>query len=257
MDLSGRKVLVTGANRGLGAAFVVAALDRGAAVVYAGVRDPASLDGRPEVVDGRVVPVPLDVSVPAQVAAAAREFADVDLLVSNAGVPCIMTVLDAPDDKAFRDTFEVNFFGPMDLVRAYAPVLRQRAGGVVFVLSVAALGLSRSSPVYSASKAASLMVAQSVRAQLAPDGVTVTVALPGFIDTEMSAGFGAPKAAPSTIAERTLDAWLAGHETVWPDRFAELVREAIGSDMVDMVVDPVTVMNGLHKRFAEDPAAGS
>ena len=83
---------------------------------------------------------------------------------------------------------------------------------MIFVLTVGAVALSRSSPVYSASKAAGLMLALAVREELRDDGATVTVVLPGFIDTEMAANFDRPKASPMQIAERSLDGWLAGRK---------------------------------------------
>src|SRR5260370_10034325 len=100
MDLAGRKVLITGANRGVGAALVTAALSRGAATVVAGARDPASLPEFPD--PARVVPVRLDVTDRAQVAAAAAAHPDVDLLVCNAAVPCQRPMPNEVTDAPLR-----------------------------------------------------------------------------------------------------------------------------------------------------------
>ena len=81
---------------------------------------------------------------------------------------------------------EVNYFGTMNLLRAFADQVRSAAGGILLILSVAAVSLSRSAPAYSASKAATLMLGSSVREELREDGVVVTVSLPGWIDTEMA-----------------------------------------------------------------------
>ena len=122
MTLSGRKVLITGASRGLGASFVEAALARQASTVYAAARDPALL---PRFSDpARVVPVRLDVTDQQQVTAAAGERTDIDLLVSNAGVTCHGPVLGGDDEATFREVLEVNFFGPLRLVRSFGSVLR-------------------------------------------------------------------------------------------------------------------------------------
>ena len=80
-QIEGITALVTGANRGLGKAFTQALLDRGAAKVYAGARDPSTV----EVTDARVVPVRLDITNPGDVAAAARDCTDVSLVINNAG----------------------------------------------------------------------------------------------------------------------------------------------------------------------------
>jgi NAD(P)-dependent dehydrogenase (short-subunit alcohol dehydrogenase family) len=195
MTLSGRKVLITGANRGVGASFVEAALARQASTVYAAARNLALL---PRFSDpARVVPVRLDVTDQQAVTAAARERTDVDLLISNARTP-----------------------------------------------------------VYSASKAACLMLALAAREELRGDGATVTIVLPGFIDTGMAANFDRPKASPLQIAERSLDGWLAGRGTVWPDRFAELVRDAIGQPYEHLLDEPRKVMTDVQAAFMDQGSDG-
>ncbi len=248
MDLTGRKVLITGANRGVGSAFVSAALDRHAATVVAAARDPASLSGVTET--GHVVPGRLDVTDQAQVAAVANEHPDVDLLVCNAGVTCQRPLLSDVTEEALREVMEVNFFGPLGLARAFASSLRRPGSGVIFVLSVSAVALSRSAPVYSASKAACLMLALDLREELRDSGGTVTVVLPGFIDTDMGAAFGGTaKATPAQIAALSLDGWLDGQHTIWPDRFAELVRDAVGEPFRSLLDEPRQVMTAVHTAF--------
>jgi NAD(P)-dependent dehydrogenase (short-subunit alcohol dehydrogenase family) len=250
MDLTGRKVLITGANRGVGAALVTAALSRGAATVVAGARVPAALPAFPDL--ARVVPARLDVTDRAQVTTVAKEHPDVGLLVCNAGITCQRPVLSDVTEAAFREVMEVNFFGPLSLARAFAPGLRRPGSGVIFVLSVSAVALSRSAPVYSASKAACLMLALDLREELRDSGGTVTVVLPGFIDTDMGAAFGSTaKATPDQIAELSLDGWLAGEHTIWPDRFAELVRDAVGEPFRALLEEPRQVMTAVHAAFRE------
>jgi NAD(P)-dependent dehydrogenase (short-subunit alcohol dehydrogenase family) len=255
MDLTGRKVLITGANRGVGAAFVTAALSRGAATVVAGARDPASLPSFPD--HTRVVPVRLDVTDRAQIVAAAAAHGDLDLLVCNAGVTCQRPLLSDVTDAALREVMEVNFFGPLSLARAFADSLRRPGSGVIFVLSVSAVVLSRSAPAYSASKAACLMLALDLREELSDSGGTVTVALPGFIDTDMGAAFGGAKATPAQIAALSLDGWLAGQHTIWPDRFAELVRDTVGEPFLALLDEPRQVMTTVHAAFRESTVPGS
>jgi NAD(P)-dependent dehydrogenase (short-subunit alcohol dehydrogenase family) len=245
MDLKNRTVLVTGANRGLGVTLVEVALDRGASKVYAAARDAGSVDVR----DGRVVPVHIDVTQPEQILAAAAETGDVDLVISNAGITCQVPILGAPDIDDFRQTMEVNYFGTLNLLRAFAPQVRERQGGIVLILSVAAVSLSRSAPAYSASKAATLMLGSSVREELREDGVGVTVSLPGWIDTEMASALPGEKATPREVAERSIDGHLAGDEVVWPDRFAQLVREQVEHRMLDLLTQPRSVMNDVAAQF--------
>lgn len=253
MQLAGRRALVTGANRGLGEQFVEALLARGVVRVYAGARDTDALAPLLARHGDRVVPVQLDVTDPGDVQQAARRHQDVDLLVCNAGQPCAGPVLTAAEESSFRSVFEVNFFGPLTLVRAFGPQLRARQGGVLFVLSVAALVISRSSPIYSASKAAAMMLAMGVRSELYGDGVVVTSALPGVIDTRVTAGWDMPKAAPRLVADRCLDGWQAERSMVFPDRLAELAEHAVLHNMAAVLDNPQAVMSDLVAAFRSGP----
>src|SRR4029078_13075411 len=130
MQLSGRIALVTGANRGVGAALVDALMARGAKKVYAGARDVSSLDGAASRHGSRLVPIQLDVTKPSDINAAADMCSDVEVLVSNAGLAPAGPVLDT-SDALMREVFEVNVFGPMALVRALVPALTRHPRGVL------------------------------------------------------------------------------------------------------------------------------
>jgi NAD(P)-dependent dehydrogenase (short-subunit alcohol dehydrogenase family) len=252
MELAGRRALVTGANRGLGEQFVEALLARGVVRVYAGARHTDSLAPLVARLGECVVPVQLDVTDRGDIREAVRRLDDVDLLVSNAGQPCAGPVLATADEGSFRSVFEVNFFGPLALVRAFGPQLRARRGGVLFILSLAALVISRGSPIYSASKAAAMMLATGVRSELKDDGVVVTSAFPGPIDTRVTAGWDMPKAPPRLVADRSLDAWQAERTVVFPDRLAKLVEHAILTNMDSVLDNPQAVMTELVMAFRSD-----
>jgi len=256
VDIAGKRALVTGANRGLGEQFVEVLLARGAELVYAGALDTRTLSALLARHGDRVVPVQLDVTDAGDIRAATERCTDLDLLVSNAGQPCVGPVLAAPDESAFRAVFEVNFFGPLALVRALAPRLEARHGGVLFVHSVAALVISRSSPIYSASKAASMMLAMGVRAEIKGGGVVVTSSFPGFIDTDINIGIDIPKAPPRLVAEHSLDGLQAGRASVFPDRLAELVEQAVRTNMAAALEDPQELTTQVIKSFRADPQAG-
>ena len=249
MRISGTRALVTGANRGLGLHFVEALLDRGAERVYAAARTPDTLTETVARSGGRVVPVRLDVTDAAQIGSLADDLGDVRLVVSNAGRSCALPVLGPPDEAPFRSVLDVNFFGPLALARAFAPRLQDQDGGFLFVQSLAALIISRSSPIYSASKAAAMMLAAGLRSELRPRGVAVTSTYPGFVDTDMTTGVEIPKASPRAVADRSLDGLEAGVAAVFPDALAELVEQAVLTEMADVLADPQAVMTRLVRAY--------
>lgn len=192
---------VSGANRGLGAQFVARLLARGAGRVYA-----ASRTGRTEFDDKRVIPVTLDITVEASVAQAVRVARDTTLLVNNAGVnrQCGFFAPQAMEDA--RAEMEVNYFGTLRMARAFAPVLMERKGSMINVLSILARVSLPAMGSLCASKAAALRLTESLRSDLMPHGVRVFAALPGAIDTDMSRDFDGPKLDPAITADAALDA---------------------------------------------------
>lgn len=250
MQLSGRIALVTGANRGVGAALVDALMARDARKVYAGARDVSSLDGAVSRYGSRLVPIQLDVTKQSDIDAAADRCSDVEVLVSNAGLAPAGPVLET-SDALMREVFDVNVFGPMALVRAFAPTLtRNRGGGLLFVNSVTGLVVSRSSPVYGASKAAARMLILGLREHLRGSGVVVTTSHPGFIDTDMAADVPYPKASPRSVADASLDGLEAEQTVVFPDPLAALVENALVSRMPEVLVEPQRVMTELTGRLS-------
>jgi NAD(P)-dependent dehydrogenase (short-subunit alcohol dehydrogenase family) len=203
-----RTVLVTGANRGLGQALVEEALDRGAKRVYACARRPVAHP------DERVTPLRLDVTDAAQVQAAVERVGSLDLLVNNAGVP---VADDLGDPAVIEQHLAVNLFGTHRVTQAFLPLLTPSRGGIVNVLSLAALATVPVTPAYSLSKAAAFSLSQSLRAQLAGPGVSVHAVLAGPMDTDMIRDWDIPKTSPRSVARAILDGVEAGEEEIFPD----------------------------------------
>jgi NAD(P)-dependent dehydrogenase (short-subunit alcohol dehydrogenase family) len=225
MQINGATALVTGANRGLGRRFAQALLDRGAAKVYAAARNPSLVD-----LPG-VVPVQLDITDPAQVAAAAELAGDVDLLINNAGTFTGAAMLDG-DLADVRLEMETHYFGTLSMARAFAPVLARNGGGaLVNVLSVASWTTTPDFGAYSAAKAAELALTNAVRLALADQKTLVTALHVGFLDTDMAAQVTAPKSDPLVIAHRTLDGVEAGEPEVVADEVSRQVRAALSGPL--------------------------
>src|ERR1700743_950518 len=132
MDIRNKTVLVTGANRGIGAALVRELLKQGAGKVYAAARNPASL---PDFADARAGPLELDITKPAQIEAAVKKAGDIDILINNAGTARMAGILTATQDDIAAD-MDVNFYGTLRMMREFAPVLEKRGGAIANVASV-------------------------------------------------------------------------------------------------------------------------
>lgn len=161
MKIEGAVVFITGANRGLGLEFAKQALERGARKVYAGARDPAAVT-----LPG-VVPVKLDVTDPAAVAAAADAARDVTLLINNAGIARLGSLTDDGAPDALRDHLETNVFGVLAMARAFAGTLAGNGGGAILnVLSVASWVNRPILSAYGVSKSAAWAVTNGLRHSL-------------------------------------------------------------------------------------------
>jgi NAD(P)-dependent dehydrogenase (short-subunit alcohol dehydrogenase family) len=216
MQIQNTVALVTGANRGIGAALVRALLAQGASKVYAAARHDADLAALAAKGDARIVPVRLDVTDDDQVARVAMEAGDVRMLFNNAGVLNFGSVLDAPA-IAFTQNCGVNFFGLLHTTRAFAPALIHNQGAVVNILTLVALASMPSLGVYNASKAAAWSLTQSLRADLAKRQVKVFSIFPGAVDTDMLKGVEMPKASPADVASEVLKGIEADDEDIFPD----------------------------------------
>ncbi|GAA4096627.1 SDR family oxidoreductase [Nonomuraea soli] len=214
--------LVTGANRGLGKAIAHALLARGARTVYAGARDPET------VTDPRLVPVRLDITDPASVAAAAERCGDVTLLINNAGIGLRSGLIAPASPDAARAEMETNYFGTLAMCRAFAPTLARNGGGtIVNVLSVLSWITLPGLGTYSASKAAAWAMTNGVRQELAGQGTRVVGVHAAFIDTDMAAGVELPKTSPADVAELVLDAVEKGEEEVLVDDITRQTKAAL------------------------------
>jgi NAD(P)-dependent dehydrogenase (short-subunit alcohol dehydrogenase family) len=223
--IEGSSVLVTGGSRGLGKALVEGLYARGAKKVYATARDPRAVT-HPD-----AVPVALEVTDPASVAAAAELAQDVTILINNAGIALGASFLDSPVEDV-RHEFEANFFGPLLTVRAFAPIIERNGGGhILNVHSVLSWITVPTSESYSASKSALWSQTNALRLRLRPRGITVSGLHVGYLDTDMAARIDGPKLAPGAVAEQALDGIEADAFEILADDLSRQVRSGLSAPL--------------------------
>jgi len=223
MKLHNATVLITGANRGIGLAFAREALARGARKVYAGARDPASVTLR------GVEAIRLDVTKPEDVAAAAH-LDDVTVLINNAGIGSFGGFLAEGSLDAARAQLETNYFGPLRMSLAFAPVLAANGGGAILnVLSIASWISTPMLAVYGSTKAAEWSLTNGLRHELRAQGTQVLGMHMGFVDTDLTREIDMAKSTPDAVVREALDALERGDEEVLADDITRQVKPGLSA----------------------------
>ncbi len=178
---TGRSVLVTGGNRGIGLAIARALADAGhrVTVTHRSGEPPEGLAG-----------VVCDVTDPASIDAAFTEVeksqGPIEVLVSNAGITDDTLLLRMSDDT-FTRVLDANLTGSYRVAkRAATGMLRKRWGRMIFISSVVGLSGGAGQANYSSSKAGLVGLARSVARELGSRNITANVIAPGFVDTDMT-----------------------------------------------------------------------
>lgn len=194
--MSRRRVLVTGGGKGVGAAIVRALATGGYDVdfTYRSSVDQAmalAADMTGSGSDVRALPLDLSDKAAVDAFAEAAETEGYYGLVHNAGQPYDALAMMMAQDKA-EAAMQVNFWSLTRLVKSVSRgMIRARAGRIAVIGSVAALRASQGNAAYAASKAALLAYCRTLAIETAKRGITVNYVAPGFIDTDMVAGYAA------------------------------------------------------------------
>jgi NAD(P)-dependent dehydrogenase (short-subunit alcohol dehydrogenase family) len=178
---------ITGASRGFGREWTIAALERGDTVA-ATARDPQTLDDLVAQFGDKLLPITLDVNdreaVFAAVARAHEHFGALDVIVNNAGYGQFGMIEEISEAEA-RAQFDTNVFGALFVTQAALPFLREQGSG--HILQVSSIGGISAFPnigIYNASKWALEALSQSLAAEVADFGVKVTIIEPGAYSTD-------------------------------------------------------------------------
>lgn len=237
MEIKGKRILVSGAGRGLGRTLVGAFVAAGAGEVLAGTRKREARDSLQQEFPERVTPIQLDVTSESDVEAVAQR-GTIDILVNNAGIagfgnPLTMSFSDVQDEVA------VNYFGVLRLTRAVAPgMIAQRDGMIVNVATAFAKVNLPLVGTYCATKAALLSLGQALRAHLAGDGVRVITVMPTTFDSDMSRGANVPKMTKEFVATEILAA-------IRDERHDPAIGEEAIGILDSLMKDPLAVEKAL------------
>jgi short-subunit dehydrogenase len=223
--IKGSIVLITGATGAIAKALIAELKSRGAAKIYAAARDISGLAES----DG-LVPLKMDVTSDEEVAAATRVAGDVTLLINNAGINHNTAFLVAPDIAIAREEVEINYLAPLRVTKAFAPALIKNKGAVLNILTILARVNLPFMGSYCASKAAGLSLTQGLRGELTPKGVRVAAALPGAIDTRMTAMLSIPKMTTADAAREILSGFEAGEEEIYVGEMARGLAQGLAHD---------------------------
>jgi len=227
MQIKDSIALVTGANRGIGKAYVQALLNAGATKIYAAARDIGSIEAAPG-----VVPIKLDVTKPEDIAAAAIQAKDITLLINNAGVNGRNGKSESNIDiNTLRQEIETNTIGPLAISLAFAPILAANGGGAIVNMHSVLSWINLPNTVtYSASKAAVWSLTNGLRLQLAPQGTLVVGVHVAFVDTDMTRGLqGVPKADANEVVLRVLHGIENNETEVLADETTQKVKKNLGN----------------------------
>lgn len=236
-DWGGKCWFVTGASSGFGRAIASMVLENGGKVV-ATARNPAVLDDLVASAPGRVLATRLDIRDPQQMKQAladAEAFGGIDVLVNNAGYGFLGGVEESSDDE-IEAQMDVNFFGPLRLLRAALPAMRARgAGFIVNISSIAGVRAFAGSAFYSGSKFALEALSEALAGELDRFGIKVLIVEPGYFRTDFSGRSimvaGSPHPDYGFLARRRESALEAhGAQIGDPARGAAAILKAMNSE---------------------------
>ncbi|MEM8676445.1 MAG: SDR family oxidoreductase [Cyanobacteria bacterium P01_G01_bin.67] len=235
LQISQSIALVTGANRGIGRAFVEALHQAGAKKIYATARNIESLQEVVAIDPNRIIPLTLDVTNPVQIEAAAKQAVDINLLINNAGIVTTGGLFTNVAVENSQLEMDINYFGTLNMTRAFAPILKRNGGGAI--ANLASLSSHVNVPVfatYSASKAAVHSLTQATRAELASQNTLVIGLYPGPVETRMTSDLPLDKIATSQVAETLLAAIEQGTEDIYPDPLASNVLSSVAKELKEI-----------------------
>ena len=236
-DLKDRAVLITGANRGLGAALCKTILQYSPKIIHAGYRKtPGDFD------DPRISWCKLDIQDEASVAAVAASIGELDVLINNAGI-LMPTAADPAEERANLEAMmDLHLHSPLRLIDALLPTLQTSSQPVIVnMISMAAFASVPGCEGYCTSKAALHAATQGLR--LKHPNIQCVGVYPGPTATDMTAGSTAPLANAMESAATIVTGLCEGKTAIFPDEAALAVESVVGAGVVTLEQQFTTLLS--------------
>ena len=211
MSLKNKVVLITGANGGLGQAFVNYCLEQNVKKIYCCARDIKKLN----IIDKRIEPLTLDITSSFDINNLVNSIDSIDILINNAGVNNEKRIFED-----FNNGFEVNVFGTLNICRALHSKIKEK-GSIITINSVLAFMNLPIMAQYCASKSALHSIMQAIRAELKTKSIDVFEVFPGPIDTRMSKNIQMQKTSPAEVVKNIFNDFNNKIFEIYPDEFSK------------------------------------
>ncbi|MBL80208.1 MAG: short-chain dehydrogenase [Nitrosomonadaceae bacterium] len=232
-NIRNKIALVTGANRGIGKKITETFLQKGAAKVYAAVRNTDTVMPLIEKYGKRIEAISINLEKLETIIAASHQAKDVEVVVNNAGVNTRSMPLNNNAVDSLNYELEINVNGLIRMAQSFSPVLKKNGGGVfIQINSVASMKNFVPIATYCASKAAAYSITQSLREILNEQGTFVMSVHPGPIATDMIANVPdilKIAESPQVVADSIIDGLNNRDFHVFPDKMAKEIKEAYQS----------------------------
>ena len=197
MKLENKVAIITGSSRGIGYEIAKLYLKEGAKVMICGSKDESALKAvsmlkeelniTDDFISGIGVNLKDNSSVERVVEETIKKFGKLDILVNNAGITSRESLTDA-DDEVFYNMFEINFYGPMRLIRASIPYMKENGGSIINTSSMVGIYGSPNQAAYTSSKFAINGLTKACAKELGQFNIRVNAVAPGVVGTDMVAG---------------------------------------------------------------------
>ena len=197
MKLENKVAIITGSSRGIGYEIAKLYLKEGAKVMVCGSKDESALKAvsmlkeELNITDDFIAGMGIDLkdnsSVINVVNETIKKFGKLDILVNNAGITSRESLTDA-DDEVFYNMFEINFYGPMRLIRAAVPYMKENGGSIINTSSMVGIYGSPNQAAYTSSKFAINGLTKACAKELGQFNIRVNAVAPGVVGTDMVAG---------------------------------------------------------------------